>query len=256
MSACALPRPSAIASAKLANSTVSQSQNVICSSKPSPGPAGRRRRRSSRSVVSTLPTSTTNITGFFAIVRGWSLRNASHDARRGRSADPRSIAIACALCAIRTPVPCAISRCSTIGPRLRAGKNVSAPTITMTLTSSAENSGVVTGNVPGDGGTRFLRPRLPAIASIGMIMKNRPISIATPSVTLYQFVFARQAAERRAVVAGAGRERVEDLRQAVRARVRRCSTCRSAGDDRPRSPVNTRIVSGKTRTTSIAICTS
>ena len=40
VSAWALPRPSAIASAKFANSTVSHSQNVICSSKPSPGPAG------------------------------------------------------------------------------------------------------------------------------------------------------------------------------------------------------------------------
>ena len=62
--------------------------------------------------------------------------------------------------------------------------------MTMTPTSSAENSGVVTGKVPGDGGTRFLRPRLPAIASIGMIMKNRPTRVATPSVTLYQCVFA------------------------------------------------------------------
>ena len=80
-------------------------------------------------------------------------------------------------------------KCSTIGPRLSAGKNVSAPTIRMTPTSSAENSGVVTGNVPSDGGTRFLRPRLPAMASGGMIMKNRPNSIARPSVELYQFVF-------------------------------------------------------------------
>ena len=82
VSACALPRPSAIASAKLAKSTVSQSQNVICSSKPrSPPPvddvAGCR-----RSVVSTLPISTTNITGLRAIVRGCSLRNESPIARR------------------------------------------------------------------------------------------------------------------------------------------------------------------------------
>src|SRR5262245_7019443 len=83
-----------------------------------------------------------------------------------------------------------MSRCSTTGPRLSAGKKVSAPTMTMTLTSSAENNGVVTGNVPGDGGTRFLRPRLPAIASIGMIMKKRPINIAKPMVVLYQLVFA------------------------------------------------------------------
>ena len=44
---------------------------------------------------------------------------------------------------------CSISRCSTIGPRLRAGKKVSAPTIRMTLTSSAVNSGVVTGKRAG-----------------------------------------------------------------------------------------------------------
>ena len=61
--------------------------------------------------------------------------------------------------------------------------------MTMTPTSSAENSGVVTGNVPSDAGTCFLRLRLPAIASGGMIMKNRPNSIAKPSVVLYQCVF-------------------------------------------------------------------
>ena len=37
VSACALPRPSAIASAKLAKSTVNQSQSVICKEKPTPG---------------------------------------------------------------------------------------------------------------------------------------------------------------------------------------------------------------------------
>ena len=52
-------------------------------------------------------------------------------------------------------LPAFISKCSTIGPRLSAGKNVSAPTITITLTSSVVNSGVVTGKVPNDGGTAF-----------------------------------------------------------------------------------------------------
>ncbi len=91
VSACALPRPSAIASVKLAQTTVSHSQNVICRSKPRP------RRpvsasRSSANVVSTLPTSTTNMTGFFAIVRGCSLRIASRTAERTIAAsqiDPR-----------------------------------------------------------------------------------------------------------------------------------------------------------------------
>ena len=80
-------------------------------------------------------------------------------------------------------------KCSTIGPRLSAGKNVSAPTITITPTSSAVKSGVVTGNVPSDSGIFFFRLRLPAIASGGMIMKNRPNSIVSPSVVLYQCVF-------------------------------------------------------------------
>ena len=134
--------------------------------------------RTSRSVVSTLPTSTTNMTGFLTIVRGWSLRSASTIARRTICGSQMRSWLVRA-CAIRTPVPAFIRKCSTIGPRLSAGKNVSAPTMTITLTSSAVNSGVVTGNVPSDGGTCFLRPRLPAIASGGMIMKNRPNSIVS-----------------------------------------------------------------------------
>ena len=68
VSACALPRPSAIASAKLANRTVSHSQTVICSYEP-------RLRVQLPDVRSTRPSSaaadpTTNITGFAIIVRG------------------------------------------------------------------------------------------------------------------------------------------------------------------------------------------
>ena len=77
-----------------------------------------------------------------------------------------------------------------MGPKLSTGKNVNAPTITITLTSNVVNNGVVTGNVPSDGGTIFLRARLPAIASIGMIIMKRPTSIAIPIVVLYQNVFA------------------------------------------------------------------
>ncbi len=95
VSACALPRPSAIASAKLANSTVSHSQNVICSSKPSPGrPAAASSPK--RMVVSTLPTSTTNITGFFAIVLGCSLRSASTIAPRTMPGSQIDFDFACA----------------------------------------------------------------------------------------------------------------------------------------------------------------
>ena len=77
-----------------------------------------------------------------------------------------------------------------MGPRLNAGKNVKAPTMMMTLTKSVVNNGVVTGNVPKLGGTVFLRPRFPANASIGIIIRKRPKSIAMPIVVLYQYVFA------------------------------------------------------------------
>src|SRR5580658_2838993 len=86
-------------------------------------------------------------------------------------------------------LPTDINRCSSMGPRLSAGKNVKAPTIRITPTSSTLNNGVVTGNVPSDGGTYFFFARLPAMASIGMIMKNRPISMVIAPDVLYQRVF-------------------------------------------------------------------
>ena len=76
--ACALPRPSAIASAKFPNSTVSQSQNAIVpvnqSGSLSPD---EKRSRKKMTVVMTLPISTMNMTGLRKSVRGSSLRNES-----------------------------------------------------------------------------------------------------------------------------------------------------------------------------------
>src|ERR1700752_2248458 len=83
---------------------------------------------------------------------------------------------------IQNVFPAPINKCSTIGPRLNAGKNVNAPTIKITLTKSTVNNGVVTGKVPNEGGTSFLVARLPATASIGTIIRKRPISIARPIV--------------------------------------------------------------------------
>src|SRR5580658_2503555 len=79
VSACALPRPSAMASAKFAKSTVNHSQSVICSSNPKPGRCRRWSRIRSK-VVTTEPISTTNITGFFISVRGFSLMHESRSA--------------------------------------------------------------------------------------------------------------------------------------------------------------------------------
>ena len=67
-SACALPRPSASASARLAKTTVSQSQIAtvkLNQAGSSPPPSGLRRTAGSArpTVVITAPTSTTNMTG-------------------------------------------------------------------------------------------------------------------------------------------------------------------------------------------------
>src|SRR5512143_3740756 len=81
-----------------------------------------------------------------------------------------------------------MSRCSRMGPRLTAGKKVSAPMIRMVPIRRTVNNGVVTGNVPNDGGTYFFSAKLPAIAIMGMIIRNRPTSIVIAPAALYQRV--------------------------------------------------------------------
>src|SRR6516162_3368445 len=76
VSACAFPRPSAIASAKFAKSTVNHSHSVICNPNQKP-PTCFARFATSTTRVITAPTSTTNITGFFDMIRGFSFQNDS-----------------------------------------------------------------------------------------------------------------------------------------------------------------------------------
>src|ERR1700721_270865 len=108
VSACALPRPSAMASAKLANRTVNQSQSVICRLKPKPGRLCTMLSMSS-AVVRTLPTSTTNITGFLTIQRGSSLRTESSRA-------------CVTICVFQRFVLCAMSVCLASSVRNRLEK--------------------------------------------------------------------------------------------------------------------------------------
>ena len=75
VAACALPRPSATASAKLANSTVTHSQTMIWKVKPMCSPPPAMSSRTKMIVVSAATISTTNITGFFISTRGSSLTN-------------------------------------------------------------------------------------------------------------------------------------------------------------------------------------
>ena len=70
VAACALPRPSATASARLANTTVSHSQTTTDQAKTLGSVTA-------STVESTAPTSTTNMTGLRTITRGSSLRTAS-----------------------------------------------------------------------------------------------------------------------------------------------------------------------------------
>ena len=75
-----------------------------------------------------------------------------------------------------------------MGPSESAGKNVSAPTTITVATRRPTKSGPCVGNVPADVGTTFLLARLPAAASAGMMNRNRPNSIARPSVRSYHGV--------------------------------------------------------------------
>ena len=77
VAACALPRPSAIASAKLANRTVNHRNATTKPANRFSEPVESPRSRTNRIVVRTEPTSTTNITGLRASVRGSSLTKAS-----------------------------------------------------------------------------------------------------------------------------------------------------------------------------------
>src|ERR1019366_572487 len=120
-------------------------------------------------------------------------QNGIHDGAPDNPNLPDSFRLRSISCHVNRPqkvLPAASSRCSRIGPRLSAGKNVNAPTIRTTPISSMVNSGVVTGNVPSDGGTYFFCARLPAMASMGMIIRNRPINMSNPMVVLYQSVLA------------------------------------------------------------------
>src|SRR5579859_1083655 len=69
-----------MASAKFANSTVNHSHKVICRPKPN-APIWCSVSRTNSIVVKTAPTSTTNMTGFFTMMRGWSFANESTIAR-------------------------------------------------------------------------------------------------------------------------------------------------------------------------------
>src|SRR5262249_19848470 len=92
-------------------------------------------------------------------------------------------------------LPAFIMKCSMNGPRGRPGKYSSPPTIRITPNSSATNSGPLVGNVPADGGTRFLAAMDPAMAITGTSQPKRQISIVMPMVASNQGVLALRPAK-------------------------------------------------------------
>jgi len=94
-SAWALPRPSAIASAKFANSSVNHSHTAMAQMNPAGSSPGRNSAAIPSPVVNTLPTNTVNMTGFRRWCRGSSFRAESRSARTrmSRSSHARGVAV-------------------------------------------------------------------------------------------------------------------------------------------------------------------
>src|SRR5262249_2531671 len=94
VSACALPRPSAMASAKFANNTVNQRNNATRPVNTFSFAVDDPRSLKNRTVVSTEPTPTTNMTGLRMSVRGLSLTKLSPIARRTISGSTSWVSLA------------------------------------------------------------------------------------------------------------------------------------------------------------------
>ena len=123
-SACALPRPSATASAKLANSTVNHSQKAIWpenSAEPLLGDE----IADEEQVTTSDTTSVTKITGLCASCRGSSLRKASTAAAAMILGSNRPCDFAfedMGSISDQKVLPPSIRKCSTTGPSASAGK--------------------------------------------------------------------------------------------------------------------------------------
>ena len=160
VSAWALPRPSAMASAKLAKMTVRNSQMVMDQSKM-PGWAMASMK------VTTVPTSTTNMTGFLIWTRGSSFLKASTSAWREDLAVEEAPGLGHAVgrgarLRLRLGGQGRHQKnfpwlsCSTMGPSATAGKKVRPPMITITPMIRPTNMPLSVRKVPSDAGTTFL----------------------------------------------------------------------------------------------------
>ena len=71
-----------------------------------------------------------------------------------------------------------------MGPRVSAGKKVSAPTMKITPMSKMEKSNVFVENVPADDGVIFFLTNKPPTARLGIIIAHLVVIITKASVIL------------------------------------------------------------------------
>ena len=159
---------------------------------------------------------------------------AAAPSRIARSKSERAVRVLVAMEWLRQKVlPASIRKCSTIGPRARAGKNCSPPRIRIMPTSRPTNSGPSVGNVPAEArdlrlggeraGDRHHRHDVGEAAEQHGDAERR----VEPGRV------GGEPGEGRAVVAGGRGVGVEDLAQAVRAGIGEAAA-RPAASRRPR----------------------
>ena len=134
-------------------------------------------------MVSTLPTHTTNITGFFICCCGLSFLNESTTACFTMSRSNREKGIVLVVMPAPNVKP-SYCRCSITGPSASAGTKFSAPTSNTVPISNQTNICVCVAMLPMLAGMRFLAASEPASASTGIISQMRPKNISKPSAVL------------------------------------------------------------------------
>src|SRR5215471_7618183 len=223
--ACALPRPSATASAKLANRTVNQSQSATWPTKSCVLPVAPWKKPTTNTiVVMTDPTSTTNITGLRACHRGSSFRKLSRIAGTRIS---RSRKLACLrrrycserlLCSIFTSVgKLAGGELEVLEKRSQRQRREEGE-----CADDEDHAYEQPGEERGVGGERALARRHHLLAGQGAGQRqqrdhedvaSQPHGGAAHRVVVHGVT--GQPGECAAVVAELGRERVQDLTEAV-----------------------------------------
>ena len=215
--AWALPRPSAMASAKLAKRTVNQSQSEIWTTKPR-GSFPEPRKRAA--VVRIAPTSVTKMTGFLSSPSGFSFLKESTVARPMiRRSNGEWICLAMLFSASTKGTSPVMTKCSTTGPRARAGRNVRAPTIMTVPRRIMMNIVPPTGKRASPAANAFLPAMFPARA----MHRHQHREPAEKHGQGERYVISRgvavQAGKGAAVVPRGGRVGIEDLAQAMGAGV-------------------------------------